>query len=80
MPDGYALSPAVKTVPGIRSINAAVAESPFELQEAMSPAPTRTGYALAASTTAKPSTSTREWPAVPDTRTVMRCRPTFFHA
>src|SRR5213592_2312712 len=41
-PSGYTLSPMVNTVPATLSSSAAVASSPVEEQDAMSPAPTST--------------------------------------
>ena len=41
VPEVYALSPTVKTVPGMASNNLAVCSSPVLLHDDMSPAPTR---------------------------------------
>ena len=55
VPLSYALSPVVKTVPAIPPSSRAVALSPLDEHDAMSPAPTRTASAAAVTAGARDS-------------------------
>ena len=58
-PLGYALSPSVNTIPAMPSRSDAVAVSSVESHDAMSPAPTSTGSAAAATDDVMPEPTTR---------------------